>query len=653
MSVPYTFANLNGPIPLSELDANFAVLETTDGLSYTAPYNNSSSENLTEKLSQTISPLDFGAKGDGVTDDTSALNDCFSAANSNGLVVDGLGKSYKVTPGVVIDSYATSGVGYGANKAWFCITAACKNISIIGNTSFGNSFIGKWLCFDSVTITGDCRVSSWYCNYRGLNVSGTTWFGGDLPPTSNFFGFYYNTFDSCTFNYVICDQRYGPVNLNNWRECRWTNWWVKNTGYVGYSSGDNPAQSFHMNTMIGCEAFTGSGQGITAPDGNVYSMVIGDTLGNGVTCGGGNRLVGIYNESTVSGMYGPSWQIENIHLSGNTTTFGGKEIGYNIELSGEAAESGETRTIPWLYPSGSTSMGGDWSVLNSGGYPYCIQPGSGTTSMVVTNDSTEPTGLGKCVVATCSSGFAQILINSSPYTNSNNATLTSYAIMYKHISGDNPSIVVRDQGGASDLYGSNSTIPLANGWYLFIGKSWGYVYFTSANAFTIAIGAVQIGRGNGVLSPFTNQYYGKPMFDSSGGSSIFQDNYSALLGGTSLYSKSNAKTISASSSNNFFSVTLPSYSGTGIRISALYKTSSSSGGARIAYRNSIVNENGNNGLVEQNITNITGANMSLSFSISANTLTVVGSTSASVSENAYIALEILGPSNVLSFVTVL
>lgn len=549
--VPYTFANASNSIPLSELDANFAYLSSsvTDASSISYEQGNTLtagsfvvgktyqiktlgntdfttigatsntvgtnfvatgagsgtgtayySETVQTKLRQTVSPIDFGAVGDGTTDDTTALTSCFSYASSNNMVVDGGGLSYKVTPSVIIDPYATSGVGYGANKAWFCITSFCKNIGIIGDTSFGDTFIGKWQYFDSVTITGDCRVSSWYCNYRCLNVSGTTWFGGDVPPTSNFFGFYYNTFDSCIFADVICDQRYGPVNLNNWRECRFSNWWVKNTGYVGWTTGDYPTKSFHMNQFLNCEVYTATGGGITAPDGNIYSMVIGDSSGNGVQSGGVNRIIGLYNESSVRGLYGDSWVIDNIHLSGNSANFGGGNIAFTNNLTGEIEGAGEQRTIPFISTDGNVITGGDWSVLNNAGYPYCLSLSNASASIVT--DSTEPTGLGKCVEVTTSIAFGVAYINNSVVLNANSKVLMSFAFIYQIVSGSID--IVTEQPDGTYLYGSTSQTYLNNSWILVYGKTYGSVQITSGSAFSIKISAISMARGNGVVSPCTN-----------------------------------------------------------------------------------------------------------------------------------------------------
>lgn len=619
-------------------------------------YDNVPGQVGAEAITSTIlNPLMFGAIGDGVANDTAALNAMFAAAS--GRTIDGLGKTYKVVPDTIIDPYATIGVGYGQNKKWFCVVNCTRlqNMGFIGSVSFGNPFFGKWLSVSSVTITGDCRISSWYVNYDGLNISGTTWFGGDVPPVANYFGFYYNNFDNCSFSTVICDQRYGPVNLNNWRECRFDTWWVKNTGYVGWTAGSYPYQSFHMNQFLACEWF--SSTGIVAPDTYTYVAVIGDTLGNGVTSGGTNRVIGAYNESSVRGFYGDSWQIENIHFSGEPGQYmGGGQIAYNIPFMGEPTpQAGEARVAPAVYPMGNVAWGGDWSILNSSGYPYCFDPTG--MSVTVVSDSTEPTGLGKAALVS-GSAFSTLAIRTSVHDNGGtNNGACSYCLIYKPVSGDSPIIEAFEPGSSSIYYGTATITRLSNGWLMAYGVCGGYVRFTSANSFSFKISAVAMGRGAGVMSAFTNQQGGRPLIDLSGGNSLVKDNISAALpgviGNSGAYVKSNAKTIAASSTNDFFTVNLGAYSGNSIRIAALYKTSSTSGGARTAYRESIVNESGGATLTEQNITNITGLNLGLSFVLSGATLTVRTTTSASESEGAYVTLELLGPSTVYNMVTVL
>jgi len=588
-----------------------------------------------------LTPLMFGAKGDGTTNDTAAMNSMFAAAA--GKTIDGLSLSYKVVPDTIIDPYATAGVGYGLNKKWFCVYNCniIQNINIIGDTTFGAPsapyFLGKQCEVTSFRITGDCRFSSWYTAYTGVTVSGTSWFGGDYPPAGNFVGFYFNTLTNCSLGNVICDQRYGTVNLNTWTECRWGNWWVKNTGYVGWTVGSYPIQSFQMNQILSSEVFCDTGNGITAPDSNIYAMVIGDSLGNGVTSGGINHIIGLYNESAVRGVYGDSWQIENAHFSGQSgNTMGGGQIGFNIPYSGEPAPlAGEARNAPQLYPSGNVLLGGDWSVLNESGYPSCLYQSNMTASIV--SDSTEPTGLGKAVQFATGGTFAVCGVTNSVSDNANNYTPLSYAVIYKIISGS-PAIVVSSPGTSTDLYGSNNDFRLNNGWVMSTGMTGGKLQFTSATPFTMYISAVAMGRGAGVLSPFTNQATAKPMLDFSGGSSVIGNYVSKYA----TWGNTGVKTVSAVSSTDWYTIDFGSFTGKAATVKVVANYASNTSGARCATRESLINENGSGTLVEQNITNITGTNMSLSFVLSGALLTIRTTTSASTSETARIGIQVIG-----------
>jgi hypothetical protein len=83
MGVPYYFENQIGTIPLSQLDANFAALENTTNINYTAPFTNAVQETLTNKLAQTVSVLDFGADPTGTTDSTAAIQAAHNASVAN------------------------------------------------------------------------------------------------------------------------------------------------------------------------------------------------------------------------------------------------------------------------------------------------------------------------------------------------------------------------------------------------------------------------------------------------------------------------------------------------------------------------------------------------------------------------------------------
>ena len=87
MSVPYTFASATQALPLSELDDNFTYVENqiaslnASGIPYTPAGTGAVATTVQTKLqSDPISPFEYGAVGNGVADDTAALNAALTAA---------------------------------------------------------------------------------------------------------------------------------------------------------------------------------------------------------------------------------------------------------------------------------------------------------------------------------------------------------------------------------------------------------------------------------------------------------------------------------------------------------------------------------------------------------------------------------------------
>jgi hypothetical protein len=119
---------------------------------YTPPFANSVSETVTAKLSETISVKDFGAIGDGTTDDTIAFQNAASAIKSNGggtltLIA---GKTYLVYPTgslnpltTLLDFTNCNGVSIEGNGATIKIGADttvrnCIQLNATSNVSIKN-----------------------------------------------------------------------------------------------------------------------------------------------------------------------------------------------------------------------------------------------------------------------------------------------------------------------------------------------------------------------------------------------------------------------------------------------------------------------------------------------------------------------------------
>jgi hypothetical protein len=59
MAIPYTFASQTGPIPLSELDSNFAYVGDSSGVIYSPAGTHAVATTVQTKLRQTISVFNF------------------------------------------------------------------------------------------------------------------------------------------------------------------------------------------------------------------------------------------------------------------------------------------------------------------------------------------------------------------------------------------------------------------------------------------------------------------------------------------------------------------------------------------------------------------------------------------------------------------
>ncbi len=130
-------------------------------ISYTAPYTNSVTYNVEEKLAQYVSVKDFGAVGDGVTDDTDAINNALAAMTSGGTVYMPEG-TYKTTDSIVVGINGVTLIGAGRQATVIKPEGTFNAIEVHG-TSFAS-----WADARSVqrlTIDGSDG-----CTGRGLSI---------------------------------------------------------------------------------------------------------------------------------------------------------------------------------------------------------------------------------------------------------------------------------------------------------------------------------------------------------------------------------------------------------------------------------------------------------------------------------------------------
>ena len=108
-------------------------------VSYVPPFVNSVATNVEAKLAQTVSVKDFGAVGDGITDDTIAIQNAINASAGKVLAF-GSGETYKVTSELDFHTGA-EGPKIQGNMATIIADAAMQSVVYIGNTTTINTQI--------------------------------------------------------------------------------------------------------------------------------------------------------------------------------------------------------------------------------------------------------------------------------------------------------------------------------------------------------------------------------------------------------------------------------------------------------------------------------------------------------------------------------
>ena len=191
MPVPNIFANQSGPIPLSELDSNFAavptsaVLAASTGSTLVGTTNGgtgSVTRTVASKLNDTVSVKDFGAVGNGITNDTAAIQ---AAMDSGAFVINFPAGIYKISAAININAAmiingsgttATQIVTYNATANMFNINTAysvefndLKLVTAVTQTA-GAFINGPSAVINGFTKLNRCHFASCFNGFNAVNI---------------------------------------------------------------------------------------------------------------------------------------------------------------------------------------------------------------------------------------------------------------------------------------------------------------------------------------------------------------------------------------------------------------------------------------------------------------------------------------------------
>jgi hypothetical protein len=236
-------------------------------VTYDPPFVGATQTNVEEKLSETFSFEDFGAVGDGVADDTVAINAAFAAAANSSVTVYGTGgKTYRITSTININGkrfdgrncsilkdfagtgiYVTGGAAYsyfnnffiGAAPAYqptdYSASATDHGIHVEGTrvemfdvTSSSHDGSGFYLNQDS----GNANKSKYIRIAGGGNAFAGCFVDGDYPTANDFSVVQFNGRFQSNWGYGMYSSATAPMR-------QWDCWIYSESNHDGASAPDD------------------------------------------------------------------------------------------------------------------------------------------------------------------------------------------------------------------------------------------------------------------------------------------------------------------------------------------------------------------------------------------------------------------------------
>jgi hypothetical protein len=404
-------------------------------VSYDPPFTGSVSTNVEAKLAQTVSVKDFGAVGDGVANDTAAIQAAIAGVSAETIINFPQG-TYKVT-GTLEMPLKVSG-----------------NFTVDGNIKW--SFKKEILQTGQITVTGTILIDSvWYSKFDHLECVGNfTIYSSNVT-----WGVFWNNFGMirCAGTFVIDVDQGQSVNQNNFYNCYCSG------GVLIQGAAVSGIREAHNNVWFSLDT---TGANLTANDGTTGCHLLNDSNLNQT-----NTVMNWYAELTGSRLACGNWNILGDNVDANNPAF--KADRYNYRL-GARAFGRQASYLP--IPINNASFGGDWGTLDGDGLPLQLSStGSSTVtplSLITPSAENSPDQSIQGLLCTGATAFSSIIIE---YKLTTSSRVAGTAYIYQE---GNPATTIEVYDGAGVIVSAGAGIltPLGNNWYLLrIGSQGGTI----------------------------------------------------------------------------------------------------------------------------------------------------------------------------------
>ena len=369
---------------------------------------------------------DFGAIGDGVADDTDAINAAIAAASAEGVPVYLPNGTYLHSSDITVHRQGFLGRG-----------TFTGGTLLFGNTNECYSRHEE-LIADEIIIRG-----SFYSYWGPMHA-----LGGNITingTTSNR-GMYWANFERLRCAQLILDASAYGINQNQFRNVR-AGQGIRLTG--------GGAAVIDANVF---EQVDTTGANLTGPDGQSGYHIVDENDD------GSNTIKQLYTETSGGRSVYGDFDILGWRSTGTNIIPAGPAENYMMFVSDRADIS--TRNIGDYMPLGpNLAVGGLWDVVDVSQSapvpPSFTHSGTGTPTLVA--DSNDPSGLGYRWTKTSNAAFGEIGFTIEQY---NGGSIITAFWLYAP-DGIDRVIVRRGTGGNNEFTGDNLAYAAGNDWYLY------------------------------------------------------------------------------------------------------------------------------------------------------------------------------------------